>query len=38
VGRITSLVGVATLITGFGAAVATSPVHASVSSTASTVT
>jgi hypothetical protein len=36
--RITTLVGVATLITGFGAAVATSPVHASVSSTATTVT
>ena len=36
--RITTLVGVATLITGFGAAVATSPVHASVSSAASTVT
>ena len=29
--RITTLIGVATLITGFGAAVATSPVHASVS-------
>jgi hypothetical protein len=36
--RITTLVGVATLITGFGAAVATSPVRASVSSTARTVT
>ena len=37
--RITTLAGVATLITGFGAAVATSPVHAApVSPTASTVT
>ncbi len=36
--RITTLVGVATLITGFGAAVATSPVHASVSSAGRTVT
>ena len=37
--RITTLVGVATLITGFGAAVATSPVHAApISPAVSTVT